>query len=254
MTRALQSSPLQNLGGGTVFQMDAMRVLVEAAEWASWAMGNTAFGVPEVRLVRRSSSTWHFSGAPEPCEIFKITNARHLVFDDVFGMWMSNWCHVGKGASLVSKWQVSNVEGELEEWEEEGEEQDQAEQEGQQEQENRKAQEEEQEQEQEKAWSVCLHLHKDSLLMEYEGDCGTSTVPGISRGTARYARVLSSGTGRREEGAAEAATVEEPLQPLRDGQVELHLLLSAFCNLCCSGLPFPEGDLLVAQQGLHTCH
>ena len=83
------------------------------------------------------------------------------------------------------------------------------------------------EDEQEYAWCISLHLDKNSLVMEHQGECGTSTNPGISTGTARYTRVPARGTGRREEGMTKGPAVKEPqpafplqLQPLKDGQVE----------------------------------
>ena len=221
-----------------------MRVLVEAAEWASYAMGHSRWASPRVRLERRTSGGWHFDGAPY--SNFNITNTPRLVLEEEYNRWMINWCHFGEGASLVARWQVSRVEGE--EQGEEGEEEEE-EEEGEDEEEEENGQEEHEveeeqsleeeeeededgEEENEDQWEweefekrahcLSLHLQRDSLHMKYWGDCGTTSFPGVSTGTARYERVPGErGTGRRE--TVDTAAVEEPLQlqPLKDGQVQI---------------------------------
>ena len=149
-----------------------------------------------------------------------------------------NWCHLGEGASLVSKWKLAKVEeeeqGEEVEEEEDGQE-EQEEEEGEGEEEEGEGEEEEgegEEEEEDEEWELpwlkeqqehgekehclSLHLQRDSLQMKFWGDCGTSSFPGISMGTARYGRLPARGTAKRE--TAGAATVE--LQPLKDGQVQ----------------------------------
>ena len=109
-----------------VFQIPTMRVLVEAADWGSQAMGNSRYGSPRVSLERRTSGQWHFSGAPHFYEEFNITKSPCLVLDkDEWGERV-NWCHLGEGASMVSKWKLAKVEeeepGEEVEEEEDGQE------------------------------------------------------------------------------------------------------------------------------------
>ena len=135
-----------------------------------------------------------------------------------------NWCHLGEGASMVSKWKSAKVkeeeQGEEVEEEEDGqEEQEEEEGEGEEEEEDEEWELpwlKEQQEHGEKEHCLSLHLQRDSLQMKFWGDCGTSSFPGISMGTARYGRLPARGTAKRE--TAGAATVE--LQPLKDGQVQ----------------------------------
>ena len=92
-----------------------MVVLLEAARWGSCAMENTLGGVPEVKLERYSPGVWHFSGAPEIACYFNISTAPRLVWTGIWpDQWWRNWCHLGEGEVLMSKWQVSKIAKEQE--------------------------------------------------------------------------------------------------------------------------------------------